>query len=76
MSRREKKLKEALEFFIEVVNPPHPQSLAIWQEHLKAATEKAQKALQRRRPLPDAGPGEGPAANDPDNGTRKRRKNI
>lgn len=39
------RLRAALELFIQTVNPPYPQSMALWQEHLKAATENARKAL-------------------------------
>ena len=39
------RLREALELFIQTVNPPYPQSMAVWQEHLKAATANARKAL-------------------------------
>jgi hypothetical protein len=43
------RLRAALELFIVTVNPPHPQSMALWQEHLKAATKTAHRALKREK---------------------------
>jgi len=39
-------LRAALELFLATVNPPYPQSMALWNEHLKAATENARRALR------------------------------